>query len=310
MSRAMPRPGHDGAHVATGTTAVGSRLRWRHARRAKEKQGMLFGYGMKLGVKLLAHGRAKRGLRYLIVPVNYWRTVEFDLVYRAGDFQSADRILDIGSPKLFSLYLADRIGAQVVATDIEDYFIPEYSLLRELEHVPAERYATGVQDGRALGFPDESFTKVISISVVEHIPDDGDTRCLREIRRVLAPGGRCVLTVPFSPVAKVEYRGQDGFYWAGSSAIAEGKGVFYQRRYDEQQLYSRLIEPSGMTLKDLRFVGERVLKHSEREFCDYLPLQLGPIHPLASRLVHTRPSTSWRDIPKPLCALVVLEKSA
>ena len=45
---------------------------------------MLFGYGMKLGVKLLAHGRAKRGLRYLIVPVNYWRTVEFDLVYRSG----------------------------------------------------------------------------------------------------------------------------------------------------------------------------------------------------------------------------------
>src|SRR5690349_440515 len=73
--RAAPRArSAHGAYGATDTSAAGSRLGWRHSHRAKEKQGMLFGYGMKLGVKLLAHGRAKRGLRYLIVPVNYWRT--------------------------------------------------------------------------------------------------------------------------------------------------------------------------------------------------------------------------------------------
>ncbi len=269
---------------------------------------MLTQYGMKLGMKLVAHGRVKRGLRYIVVPVNYWRTVEFGLVCEAGQFQSGDRVLDIGSPKLLSLYLAKCVGARVLATDIEDYFMDEYRYLRQLEAVPQTQFEVGVQDGRHLRLPDASFDKVVSISVVEHIPDRGDTECIREIQRVLAPGGRCLITVPFSPTSKMEYKSSEGFYWAGSSNVEGGKGVFYQRRYSEDDLYERLINPSGLRLKEVRYVGERLLTRSRHEVCEYLPLQLGPIHPLASKLVHTPPARSWRELRKPLCAFIVLEK--
>lgn len=271
---------------------------------------MLSGYGMTLGTKLLFHGKVKRGLRFLIVPVNYWRTVEYKLVLDAAEFQADDRVLDIGSPKLLSLYLAKRVVAQVDATDIENYFVGEYEYLRQLEGIPPEKYHVGVADGRKLPFADGAFTKVYSISVVEHIPGDGDSACMREICRVLAPGGRCLLTIPFAPVGRDEYAPDSAFYWSASSKASEKEKrlVFYQRRYSEQDLHERLITPSGMQLERVAFVGERVLTHSSHEFCDYLPLQLGPLHPLASALIHTPPAASWSTLKKPLCALVVLRK--
>lgn len=263
---------------------------------------------MKLGAKMLLHGKIKRGLRYLVVPVNYWRTVEYKLVLDAADFEGNDRVLDIGSPKLLSLYLAERVVAQVHATDIEDYFIHEFEYLRALERIPPEKYRVCVADGRALPFEAGDFTKVFAVSVVEHIPGNGDSACMREICRVLEPGGRCLLTVPFAPIGRNEYAAGGDFYWAGSSESGENRGVFYQRRYSEQDLHERLIAPSGMHLERLAFVGERVLTRSSHEFCEYLPLQLGPIHPLASSLIHTRPVDSWRSLKKPLCALIVLRK--
>ena len=39
---------------------------------------------------------------------------------------------------------------------------------------------------------------VFSILGVEHIPEDGDSRTMREIRRVRCPGGMLALAVPFA----------------------------------------------------------------------------------------------------------------
>lgn len=278
--------------------------------RTLERRGMLplQAYGMRAGLQLLRRSRLKRSLRYLVVPVNYWRAAEFGLALREGDFRPGARVLDVGSPKLLSLFLAEKAGAQVVATDIEDYFIPEYELLRELRDLGADRLSLRVEDGRRLSFADASFDRVYSISVLEHIPDDGDSECVREIGRVLAPGGRCVITVPFWPAGRVDWRDPD-FYWSGSTVEGgEGK-VFFQRRYSEAQLRERLIEPSGLRLSKLRFVGERVLAGSERELCEFLPPATGPAQPLLSRLLLTPPVADWRTLRKPLCALVVLERA-
>jgi SAM-dependent methyltransferase len=268
---------------------------------------MLYNYGLSLGMKLALHGRLKESLRYFVIPVNYWRYIEYRLIYDAGGFRSKDRILDIGSPKLFPFYLADRVGAEVYSTDIENYFLREYELLRTVNSTPPDRFHAQVEDGRRLTFEDAFFSKVVSISVLEHIPQQGDSECAREIGRVLEPGGRCLITVPFATTSRDEYK-KPRFYWAKSSGARADGLVFYQRRYTEQDIMCRIVGPSGLTLKSLRFVGEHVLTSCRRELSDYLPRPTGPIQPLLSKLFHTRPVDSWQELKKPLCALIVLEK--
>jgi SAM-dependent methyltransferase len=48
-----------------------------------------------------------------------------------------------------------------------------------------------------LPFPDESFSLVTCLDVIEHTPDDVAT--MRELRRVTAPGGHMLVTVPAYP---------------------------------------------------------------------------------------------------------------
>jgi SAM-dependent methyltransferase len=49
-------------------------------------------------------------------------------------------------------------------------------------------------DAAGLGYADESFGGALAFDVLEHIDDDA--AALREIRRVLRPGGRAIVTVP------------------------------------------------------------------------------------------------------------------
>jgi hypothetical protein len=119
------------------------------------------------------------------------------------------------------------------------------------------------------------------------------------------------LTVPFAPQGRDEYRRAD-FYWAepGERGAGDrGAEVFYQRRYDEQALRRRLIDPSGLNPVSIGFIGERVLTRArERQLADFLPTWSGPLHPLLARVCLTTPSADWRRLKKPLCAVVVLEK--
>jgi SAM-dependent methyltransferase len=264
---------------------------------------------MRLGVPLLRRRRLQRGLRYLVVPVNYWRSLEYRLALEEGRFGPGDRVLDVGSPKLLSLWIAEKLGSDVVATDIEPYFIEEYELLRRVRRVPPERLRLEVEDGRKLSYGDGAFDKVYSLSVLEHIPDEGDRECVQELARVLAPGGRCVITVPFWPTSRIDWRGDD-FYWSGSSVDDASGRVFYQRRYSAVDLHERLIDPSGLRLARLRFVGDRLSAGANRELCELLPPVTGPLQPALARLMMTAPADDWRTLRKPLCALIVLEKPA
>jgi hypothetical protein len=183
----------------------------------------------------------------LIVPTNYWRSLEFRLAFEELHASANDRILDVGSPKLLSLYLADRIGADVYSTDIEPYFIDDYTAFRKFLKVPENRFHAMVADGRTLPFDDGYFSRIFSVSVVEHIPDHGDSECLRELARTLSRGGICVLTVPFAPESRNEYKDKDSFYWSANVTAEEpSEGTFFQRRYSERDLHTRLIEPSGL----------------------------------------------------------------
>src|SRR5207302_4059151 len=51
------------------------------------------------------------------------------------------------------------------------------------------------QDVTHLSFPDHSFDLIVTNDVLEHVPDY--TRAMRELNRVLKPGGILLVTVPF-----------------------------------------------------------------------------------------------------------------
>jgi SAM-dependent methyltransferase len=67
------------------------------------------------------------------------------------------------------------------------------------EYIGVDRDARGSQpdvigDARHLPFRADAFDTVLMIQVLEHVPDP--LAALHEVRRVLAPGGRLILTAP------------------------------------------------------------------------------------------------------------------
>jgi SAM-dependent methyltransferase len=222
------------------------------------RQFGLFDYYL---TSLWAGLRALPGRRYtresiarIVNPLSYPRLMEYELVMELLGDVSGCRILDIGSPKLPVLVLARHTKSQIFATDIRDYFVgPTAHFLRRIGL--ASRLVDihlEVQDGRRLTYADDSFDKVFSISVLEHIPDDGDGLALREIARVLRPGGVVALTVPFRAA------GHHDEYVSGDvyERKATGAPTFYQRRYDLKTLEERLIAPSGLELTAMIPFGE------------------------------------------------------
>jgi SAM-dependent methyltransferase len=63
--------------------------------------------------------------------------------------------------------------------------------------------------GEALPFPDESFTAVLSHEVLEHVQDDA--QAIKEIIRILRPGGRIAIFVPNRGYPFETH----GIYWRG-----------------------------------------------------------------------------------------------
>lgn len=96
-------------------------------------------------------------------------------------------ILEVGTGtgRLAAALLAR--GARVHAVD----FSPG-SLEAASTRAPGASLA--LADARALPFPDASFDVALASEVIEHVPETG--RFLAELRRVLKPGGRAVLSTP------------------------------------------------------------------------------------------------------------------
>ena len=70
---------------------------------------------------------------------------------------------------------------------------------RGLRYVTADLNPAGVDlklDVTDLDLADDSFDAVLCSHVLEHVPDDG--AAMRELRRVTAPGGFCLVMVPLA----------------------------------------------------------------------------------------------------------------
>lgn len=154
-----------------------------------------------------------------------------------------DRVLDMGcgaGRHAFALY---KRGAHVTALDMDAGELADvagmFAALRAEGQVPDGASAQAVRGtAYALPFADGAFDYVVASEVLEHLPQDG--RAMRELTRVLAPGGLIAVTVP--------RWGPELLCWALSSAYHEVEGG-HVRIYRGDELRRRLVaaglEPVG-----------------------------------------------------------------
>lgn len=207
-----------------------------------------------VGVRALPGPYPREALARILNPLSYPRMMEYALIRELLGGFSGKTLLDVGSPKLPVLLIAREPQTELVATDIRDYFIrPTAHFLQHTGRVASEEAVRlEVADARHLPYPDASFDAIYSISVLEHIPDAGDAEAVRELGRVLKPGGAVAITVPFDHSGCREDWLEDDVY----ERRFEREPIFYQRHYDCPSLHARLVAPSGLSLERLEFFGE------------------------------------------------------
>ena len=161
-------------------------------------------------------------------------TVDYD---RLGAKQG-DLVLDMGCGAGRHAFETVRRGCRIVAldqsleelVDVRNTFAAMIEAGELHDHVQGQPVSA---DALELPFADETFDRIICSEVLEHIPDD--QTAIRELARVLRPGGSIAVTVPAWVAEKICWKLNDEYY----APKAVGGHV---RIYRRSQLRSKIRE--------------------------------------------------------------------
>lgn len=222
-----------------------------HASRLGRPGAAFDRFGRALGLRLLLRGR-RFGALLLLRPVDWVRYFEFPFALECCP-DAPRRCLDVGSPRLFSLFFSQhRPEAQIrmINPDGEDLRTTE-RIARALRIRNLGFEAVGVD---ALTRERERYDCIWSISVIEHIAGPyQDVEAVRWMYGALAPGGRLILTVPVDRTFRDEYRDRPQY---GPQAPAGGR-YFFQRLYDRGAIRERIVGAVGREPDRVAWFGER-----------------------------------------------------
>ncbi|RJP33974.1 MAG: methyltransferase domain-containing protein [Candidatus Omnitrophota bacterium] len=188
-----------------------------------------------------------------VQEIEYFKIAENEFILDCLRERKNAILLDLASGhSSFPSYLAV-LGHNVVTAELDWSALHtqkklRYSLALNHLHVAAGNFLS-------LPFRDEAFDAITIISSIEHIPEDGDRKTMRQLGRLLRPGGDLLITVP----AEAHYSEQWTQHAIGhvyEEAGSQGNRAGFLRVYDKRALYERLIEPSGLELQLLSFRGE------------------------------------------------------
>jgi len=170
-------------------------------------------------------------------------TVRFDEL----GVQEGDLLLDLGAGAGRHAFESFRLGARVVAFDYSAAELKDvgglFAAMRaagEAGTAPGAMAATANGDALALPFADSTFDRIIASEVLEHVADD--EQALREVHRVLKPGGTVAATVPSWLPEKVCWALSEEYH----APFVEGGHVrIYTERLLRDRMRSAGLEPWG-----------------------------------------------------------------
>ena len=122
-------------------------------------------------------------------------------------YRGERRVLDVGTAWSLPVYQRNLVGLQISELHGVDITV------KAVDGVTMTR-----ADVRSLPYSDSSFDLIICISTLEHIgldntlygtvgrhTEDGDVATMREFSRILVPGGRVLITVPFGRRQRLDW---------------------------------------------------------------------------------------------------------
>lgn len=159
----------------------------------------------------------------------YWwhraRRSIIEVLLRNAVTGTENRILDVGAGTGATSLALRRFGT-VLGIDMS----PEAMQIARDRGLAVSR-----MDATALALPDASFDVVVALDVLEHLEDD--SACVRELVRVLRPGGVLLVTVP-------------AYKWLWSSHDVANH---HWRRYRRHSL-RRILEVGGLDIEVCSYV--------------------------------------------------------
>lgn len=180
----------------------------------------------------------------------YSRWIEYAETIKYLCLRDGLRILDIGSGGfgILPLYLGKRWNCSIWATDCWSEVLDSLTKRRNRIVNKRSNIIIKKEDVTNLSFPPSYFDRVTAISTIEHIPENGDIKAIKEIYRVLKNDGIAVISVPFNALESSIIK---------SARICYGKDYFYERVYDSIALKSRLLAASNFKVDNIIYFYER-----------------------------------------------------
>ncbi|MGD9580503.1 MAG: class I SAM-dependent methyltransferase [Vampirovibrionia bacterium] len=201
------------------------------------------------------------GIKNILYGIDYHKCLEYPVAYKQLKLDSnVSTLLDIGTGKhsIFPLYVSynfPQINTKI--TDLGSYVFKQLDRIKKIKELNVNYQNSKLiiekQDATQLTYENNSFDRVSAISSIEHIPNNGDSDAIKEIHRVLKPGGIAVISVPYNNNCYEEkYREQTNY-----SIEKKEEPVFFSHYYDEEALYNRLINISEFELEKITYLGEK-----------------------------------------------------
>ncbi|HPQ68912.1 MAG TPA: methyltransferase domain-containing protein [bacterium] len=170
--------------------------------------------------------------------LNYFRIMEYPLALNMLALEPGLDVLEVGAGfiSLPPVWMAARERCNVTAVDRKPLTTEAIEYVNGLlarTDTPVERLKLVSADAQKLPLADDSFDRIVAISALEHLDPFTDAHVMRELGRVLKPGGLLVFSVPFNLGRHVELE-----TWGGEE--------YEQRHYTDATLRERMIHPSGL----------------------------------------------------------------